>query len=271
MAKLFGEVPGNPVGSTFASRPALSQAGVHRPRMGGISGNGREGADSIVVSGGYIADQDLAAPGNAGLARSQLDGLPVRVIRGAGGDPLYSPPFGFRYDGLFRVTNHWSKTGRDGYRIWQFHLVQLGENETTTQSSEVQPPTGTTGPVPRSTAVVQRQIRNSAVVEAVKRWHAYRCQVCGITLQVAAGPYAEGAHIRPLGRPHLGPDVPENVLCLCPNDHVRLDNGAIYLLDDFTIVDSRTCGRGRCAPSGVPPQDRPGIHPIPPRTLVAGL
>ena len=116
MAKLFGEVPGNPIGSTFASRPALSQAGVHRPRMGGISGNGREGADSIVVSGGYIddedfgdeliytghggndpvtkqqiADQELDAPGNAGLARSQLDGLPVRVIRGASGDPAYSP------------------------------------------------------------------------------------------------------------------------------------------------------------------------------------
>jgi putative restriction endonuclease len=265
MAKLFGEVPGNPVGSTFASRPALSQAQVHRPRIGGISGNGREGADSIVVSGGYIddqdfgdeliytghggndpatkrqiADQELDAPGNAGLARSQLDGLPVRVIRGAGGDPAHSPPFGFRYDGLFRVTNHWSKTGRDGYRIWQFHLVQLGENETTTQSSEFQPPTGTTGPVPRITVVVQRQIRNSTIAEAVKRWHAYRCQVCGITLQVAAGPYAEGAHLRPLGRPHLGPDVPENVLCLCPNDHVRLDNGAIYLLDDFTIVDART-------------------------------
>jgi hypothetical protein len=59
MAKLFGEVPGNPIGSTFPSRPALSQAGVHRPRIGGISGNGREGADSIVVSGGYIDDEDF--------------------------------------------------------------------------------------------------------------------------------------------------------------------------------------------------------------------
>jgi hypothetical protein len=39
-----------------------------------------------------IADQELDAPGNAGLARSQLDGLPVRVIRGASGDPAYSPP-----------------------------------------------------------------------------------------------------------------------------------------------------------------------------------
>jgi putative restriction endonuclease len=59
MAKFLGEVPGNPIGTTYASRAALSQARVHRPPMGGISGNGREGADSIVVSGGYIDDEDF--------------------------------------------------------------------------------------------------------------------------------------------------------------------------------------------------------------------
>jgi len=162
------------------------------------------------------------------------------VIRGAGGDPRYSPLAGFRYDGLFQVVNHWSKTGRSGYRIWQFHLIRLHEGETTTLPADAQPPVGPPGPVPRVAMVVQRQVRNSAVVEAVKRWHGYRCQVCGVTLRVAAGPYAEGAHIRPLGRPHFGPDVPENVLCLCPNDHVRFDNGALYLLDDLTIVDAST-------------------------------
>lgn len=265
MAKFFGEVPGYPVGTAFASRAALSEAQVHRPTMAGISGNGREGADSIVVSGGYeddedygdeliytghggndaatkqqVADQHIDAPGNAGLARSQLDGLPVRVIRGAGGEAAYSPQIGLRYDGLFRVANHWSKTGRSGYRIWQFHLIELRAGETTALPSDVQPPVGRTGPVPRVAAVVQRQVRSSAVVEAVKRWHSYRCQVCGVTLRVAAGPYAEGAHIRPLGRPHLGPDAPENVLCLCPNDHVLFDNGALYLLDDLTVVDAST-------------------------------
>jgi putative restriction endonuclease len=265
MAKFFGEVPGNPVGTTFASRAALSEAQVHRPTMGGTSGNGREGTDSIVVSGGYeddqdyddeliytghggnnpatkqqVADQDINAPGNAGLVRSQLDGLPVRVIRGARGNPSHSPQVGFRYDGLYQVVNHWSKAGRSGYRIWQFHLTRLQEDEITALPPDVESPAGTAGPVPRVTAVVQRQVRNSAVVEAVKRWHGYRCQVCGLTLRVVAGPYAEGAHIRPLGRPHLGPDVPENVLCLCPNDHVLFDNGALYLLDDLTVVDAST-------------------------------
>lgn len=187
-----------------------------------------------------IADQDIDAHGNAGLVRSQLDGLPVRVIRGAHGDPAYSPPTGFRYDGLFQVANHWSKAGKSGYRIWQFHLVRLREGDTTAPPLGVPPPAGTAGAVPRVAAVVQRQVRNSAVVEVVKRLHGYRCQVCGEQLLVPTAPYAEGAHIRPLGRPHHGPDVPENVLCLCPNDHVRFDNGALYLLDDLTVVDGST-------------------------------
>jgi putative restriction endonuclease len=267
MAQVFGEVPGYPVGSVFGSRGELVTAEVHRPPMGGISGNGRDGADSIVVSGGYIddvdygdvilytghggrdartrrqiADQDLTDSGNAGLVRSQLDGLPVRVIRGRGGDPDHSPLSGFRYDGLFRVDDHWSTTGQEGFRIWQFRLVRL--DPAATDGPPPTPPAS--GPVPRVPTTVQRQVRNSAVIDQVKRWHQHRCQVCQQLLEVAAGPYAEGAHIRGLGRPHLGPDVAENVLCLCPNDHVRFDNGAIYLQDDLTIVDALTgAQRGR--------------------------
>ena len=52
------------------------------------------------------------------------------------------------------------------------------------------------------------------------------------------GPYAEGAHIRPLGRPHDGPDVEANVICLCPDDHVRFDYGAIVLTDTLEILDT---------------------------------
>jgi putative restriction endonuclease len=42
----------------FKSRAELSQAGVHTPRRAGISGNTREGAESIVLSGGYEGDVD---------------------------------------------------------------------------------------------------------------------------------------------------------------------------------------------------------------------
>jgi hypothetical protein len=49
--RIFGHIPGYPEGSRFESRTELSDAGVHRPTIAGISGSAREGADSIVLSG----------------------------------------------------------------------------------------------------------------------------------------------------------------------------------------------------------------------------
>ena len=48
--------------------------------------------------------------------------------------------------------------------------------------------------------------------------------------------YAEGAHIRPLGEPHNGADVPGNILCLCPNHHVLLDRGAFSVADSLELI-----------------------------------
>jgi len=124
---LFGDVPGNPEGTTYANRRALSASDVHAPLEAGIWGRQAEGVVSIVLNGGYEDDQDrgdeivytghggqvrggrrqtadqaLALP-NLALARNVTDGVLVRVIRGPGGDPSQSPKAGFRYDGLFRV------------------------------------------------------------------------------------------------------------------------------------------------------------------------
>src|SRR5688572_28299463 len=106
-SRVFGDIFGHPEGSFFESRLELSRAGLHRPTMAGISGTGKEGADSIVLSGGYEDDQDsgdliiytghggrdpetrqqasdqLLIGGNLALAYSCTHGLPVRVIRGA--------------------------------------------------------------------------------------------------------------------------------------------------------------------------------------------
>ena len=124
---------------SFDGRPSLSSSQVHRPRQAGISGGGQEGADSIVVSGGYEDDEDYGnsssstpvtevttpltgrqvadqtfSVGNRALAVSCDEGLPVRVIRGAGGDPRLSPPTGYRYDGLYSVQRYWHEEGRSG-------------------------------------------------------------------------------------------------------------------------------------------------------------
>jgi putative restriction endonuclease len=53
-----------------------------------------------------VADQELTRQ-NLALAVSCDRGLPVRVVRGAGGDPTHSPASGYRYDGLFYIEMYW--------------------------------------------------------------------------------------------------------------------------------------------------------------------
>ena len=56
--RTFGAIAGIEAGAIFPSRAALSAARVHPPTMAGISGTAGEGADSIVLSGGYEDDAD---------------------------------------------------------------------------------------------------------------------------------------------------------------------------------------------------------------------
>jgi len=92
-------------------------------------------------------------------------------------------------------------------------------------------------PVPRRvSSLCDRIVRDTAVTLQVKQLHDYCCQVCGICMETPVGPYAEGAHVHPLGSPHNGPDLLGNVLCLCPNHHVLLDYGAISIRDDLTLI-----------------------------------
>jgi predicted restriction endonuclease len=65
------------------------------------------------------------------------------------------------------------------------------------------------------------------VERAIKRLYDNTCQICRTRLVTASGPYSEGAHIRPLGIPHNGPDTLENILCLCPNCHALFDGHAL--------------------------------------------
>lgn len=88
----------------------------------------------------------------------------------------------------------------------------------------------------RSQLTTYRILRDTVMARKVKLMHNNRCQICGDTLFLADGKsYAEAHHIRPLGRPHNGPDTPDNILVLCPNDHVRCDMGAVRL-DTATLI-----------------------------------
>ena len=72
--------------------------------------------------------------------------------------------------------------------------------------------------------------------ERIKELYDHRCQMCGTRLEGLAGPYAEAAHVRPLGSPHNGPDTLDNILCLCPNHHVLFDHGGVGVAEDLTLV-----------------------------------
>lgn len=77
---------------------------------------------------------------------------------------------------------------------------------------------------------VSRIVRDTQLSNSVKVLHSYECQICGHTILLADGSrYAEGHHVQPLGIPHNGPDVIENIICLCPNHHAACDLGAIRL------------------------------------------
>jgi putative restriction endonuclease len=257
-SRVFGDISGHPEGSFFESRLELSRAGLHRPTMAGISAIGKEGADSIVLSGGYEDDQDsgdviiytghggrdsetrqqvsdqLLIGGNLALAYSCTHGLPVRVIRGAGHRSPYSPPAGYRYDGLYRIEDYWRDTGKSGHTIWRFRLVKITmQLIAPNRIAETGEPYT---PAPRQETTVLRVVRDTHQGRAIKALYDYQCQVCGVRLEGSAGPYAEAAHIRPLGAPHNGPDTMDNLLCLCPNHHILFDYGGFAIADDFELL-----------------------------------
>lgn len=264
----FGEIPGYPEGREFARREDVRVAGLHRHTVRGISGTARDGVDAIVLSDGYkddidsgdviiytgeggrdpgtkhqVRDQEFSG-GNAGLVESCLKGYPVRVIRGSQLQNRFAPTAGYRYCGLYTVQSYWQELGIDGFRIIRFRLEKIHSSpETVPPTTPL--PTGSTNP-PQQRYTISRVVRDTNVTCRIKEIYDFCCQVCGVRLETSQGYYAEAAHIRPLGRPHNGPDTLDNVLCLCPNHHVLFDRGALTIDNTLTVRSiSRSSGASK--------------------------
>ncbi|XP_072260335.1 E3 ubiquitin-protein ligase UHRF2 [Pyxicephalus adspersus] len=54
----YGPIPGVPVGALWKFRVQVSEAGVHRPHVGGIHGRSNDGAYSLVLAGGFEDEVD---------------------------------------------------------------------------------------------------------------------------------------------------------------------------------------------------------------------
>ncbi len=150
--RIFGELPDFPEGTRFDDRAALSKAGVHRPRQAGICGGKNEGAESIVLSGGYEDDIDsgdvIVYTGHGGniprtatqfmdqvldrqnmaLVLSCENRIPIRVIRGSKHKSPWSPEFGYVYSGLYRVDRWWEQRGKSGFNVIRFELRKIGSD-----------------------------------------------------------------------------------------------------------------------------------------------
>lgn len=261
MKRDFGPIEGVAVGSIYKTREELRNVGIHKPLQGGISGSASEGAESIVLSGGYpddqfydgsvlytgsgkrddrtgalIEDQELIG-GNKALAKSCDDGLPIRVIQALGVRRKQLPTQGYRYEGIYYIEKYSRVTGVDGYKIWQFHLVKQSEVESSIFDSSTNK---------RVLTSVQRLVRNTLIANTIKKMYDYRCQICNVRIETPGGYYSEGAHIKPLGINHNGADSTYNLLCLCPNHHVMLDYGAIFIDQNFDVFEregNRKIGR----------------------------
>jgi putative restriction endonuclease len=252
----FGHVPGVAEGAEFGSRAELAERKVHRPLQAGICGTVERGAESVVLSGGYEDDYDgvdeIIYTGHGGrdskgrqvkdqepttqnlsLRTSWKAGAPVRVIRAK------KEGRGYIYDGLYYVEQFWVDQGVSGHRIFRSKLVRAsvgrGNNRDSSIRHGASTPSGQVRPERRS-VTTQRIVRTTKIAESVKAAYDHKCQVCGIQLFFGDSVYAEAAHIRPLGKPHDGPDQADNILCLCPNHHVLLDRGGMVIDEDFIVT-----------------------------------
>jgi len=247
---IFGHIEGVSVGQIFSSRKELGDAGVHAPTMSGIWGREKEGSCSIVLSGGYeddidklnyilytgqggqdapggkqVKDQDFTR-GNQGLVLSKEYGLPVRVTRGF--QVKHGPDNGYRYDGIYYVTGYERIKGKSGFYVCRFNLES--EKPLKQIEADLKGLLAANYDSPSRTEVTFKKLkRDIKLSENIKKIYEYKCQICDVYLQTPNGAIAIGAHIKALGEPHNGPDLLENMLCLCPNHHDQFDALSFYI------------------------------------------
>ena len=174
-------------------------------------------------------------------------GLPIRVIRGHNSHSRnpqqkatsHYPEKGYRYDGLFYVDDYWIEHGISGFKVVRFKLIKENDpyqlTKDTTLNDQETEASGNQTPSRKETTIL-RVVRDTKQAKKIKQLYEYRCQVCNIILEGSAGPYAEAAHIKPLGSPHNGPDTFDNLLCLCPNHHVLFDTGGFVVDEKMNLV-----------------------------------
>ena len=178
----------------------------------------------------WIEDIKSALENLRGIA-SSYDALYEEVRR------IRTDPLPDSWKDIIRRTIQDHSSDSDGYKGGEdlFYSVKgLGSGIWGLRSALVASPKAIDISEPASPGRVAQEtyriLRDTELVRKLKKLHANKCQICGEAIQLRnRETYSEGHHIRPLGRPHNGPDVAGNIVVLCPNHHVMCDYGAIRL------------------------------------------
>lgn len=244
----------------FEDRRALRSAGIHLKVVQGIDWNPNIWSPSIVLNGGYEDDQDLGdeiiytgeggndpstnkqidnqsweATGNKALLVSELHWLPVRVTRGYKNKSQYSPASGYKYGGLYFITDHFEQKGRNGFTICRFRLQKMSDLDLTGPGTP-NVLTAWSEESKRVQTTILRIVRDTRLSREIKELYDFTCQICWIKISVRNIKYAEAAHIKPLWKPHNWKDKSDNLLCLCPNHHVMFDKGMFAISDNLMLI-----------------------------------
>lgn len=125
---------------------------------------------------------------------------------------------------LERILQRHSKTDQDRERVRRFFSA------TQTLHTPVAEDMDEPSSPDRVEQKIYRILRDTARSQQIKEAQQYKCQLCANRLKLSNGKwYAEAHHVKPLGKPHNGPDVGENILCVCPNCHALLDYRSVKL------------------------------------------
>ena len=134
------------------------------------------------------------------------------------------------------LINAWIRLGSDELMNWLLSTCGNSDKQRVERffKAEVATPVAADINEPaipeRALVTTYRVLRDTALARRIKADEDYVCQLCGVRITLGNGqPYAEAHHVKPLGKPHEGPDMPDNIVCVCPNCHVKLDYGAVKL------------------------------------------
>ncbi|CAJ1978240.1 unnamed protein product [Sphenostylis stenocarpa] len=171
-----------------AKEQGLSILELTQPNLpvGGIAGQSDRGAQSVVLSGGYVDDEDhgewFLYTGSGGkdlsgnkrtnkshsfdqkfekynraLQVSCLQGYPVRVVRSHKEKrSSYAPEIGVRYDGIYRIEKCWQIAGLQGFKVCRYLFVRCDNEPAPWTSDDV-------GDRPRALPVI-RELEKATVI-----------------------------------------------------------------------------------------------------------